>query len=254
MSRWSDLFEKLSGGVTDGDTPRQTDDAPTAVCHGVSSSVNGGLAENPPPTEFRAFHPAVGWFHNAGNSADITFCDFETRNTNGCDLTKVGAWRYAADPATEILCFGYRVDYDDFSWTPNAGMSDAQLIVFASNPARRFACFAGFEPVVWQLIMVERHGFPPISTERWIDVRAVCSYLCLPRKLEKVLQVLELPVTKDVAGQRFIRSLARPNRKGDYPALTEAVMRRVVEYNQSDLHALEALYEALAGDLNEPTS
>ena len=55
------------------------------------------------------------------------------------------------------------------------------------------------------------------------------------------------------AGQRFIKSLSRPNRKGDYPVLTEAVLRRVVEYNRSDLRALEALYGALAGDLNEPT-
>jgi hypothetical protein len=254
MSRWSELFEKLSRGVTDGDRPRHTDDAPTAVCHGVSPSVNGGLAENPPPTEFKAFHPAVGWLHNSGNSANITFCDFETVNRSGCDLTKVGAWRYAADPATEVLCFGYRVDYDDLCWIPNAGFSDCQLISFAANPARRFACFAGFEPIVWQLIMVERHGFPPIPTERWIDVRAACSYLALPRKLEKVLPVLGLSVTKDVAGQRFIRGLSRPNRQGVYPALTEAVLRRVVEYNRSDLRALEALYEALAGDLDDPTS
>ena len=49
----------------------------------------------------------------------VVFCDFETRNIGGCDLTKAGAWRYAADPATEILCFGYRVGGVDYSWDAN---------------------------------------------------------------------------------------------------------------------------------------
>ena len=44
----------------------------------------------------------------------VVFCDFETRNVGGCDLTKAGAWRYAADPATEILCFGYRTGATDY--------------------------------------------------------------------------------------------------------------------------------------------
>ena len=52
------------------------------------------------------------------NPALTVFCDFETRNTGGCDLRKAGAWRYAADPATEILCFGYRVGGVDHSWAP----------------------------------------------------------------------------------------------------------------------------------------
>jgi hypothetical protein len=204
----------------------------------VASSVTP--SEHPSPEQPR---PTVAYHGDSGNSAEVIFCDFETRNTAGCDLAKVGAWRYAADRATEVVCFGYRVDYEDRWWTPDKGPC-SQLTIFAANPERCFACFAGFEPVVWQLIMVERHGFPSISTERWIDVRAACSYLALPRKLEKVLPALGLPIAKDIAGQRFIRSLSRP-KKGVYPEITPAVLKRVVEYNRSDLHALEALYAAL---------
>jgi hypothetical protein len=190
----------------------------------VSSSVNGTSSEATAPIQSALSQPSVANHGDAGNFADIIFCDFETRNTAGCDLAKVGAWRYAADPATEVVCFGYRVDCEDRRWTPDRG-SCSPLTIFAANSARRFACFAGFEPVVWQLIMVERHGFAPIPTERWIDVRAACSYLALPRKLEKVLPVLALPVAKDAVGQRFIRSLSRP-KKGVYPEITPAVLGR----------------------------
>ena len=36
------------------------------------------------------------------------FFDIETRST--VDLTAAGAWRYAADASTEVLCVGYAVD------------------------------------------------------------------------------------------------------------------------------------------------
>jgi hypothetical protein len=34
--------------------------------------------------------------------------DFETRSA--ANLKRVGAWRYAADPSTEIICIGYAID------------------------------------------------------------------------------------------------------------------------------------------------
>ena len=169
------------------------------------------------------------------------FCDFETRNTGGCDLRTAGAWRYAADPATEILCFGYRVGGVDHSWDP-AGNSRDPLEELAANPEVTFVCFGGFEPAVWSQIMVERHGFPSIETRRWGDLRATASSLALPRSLDKALVALGLPIKKDKEGQRLVRSLSRPNRKtGAYPELTPAIVERVAAYNRIDIVALEAM-------------
>ena len=96
--------------------------------------------------------------------------------------------------------------------------------------------------MIWQKIMVERHGFAPISTKRWIDLRATCCSFALPRSLDKALTALGLPVKKDKEGQRLVRSLSRPNRKtGAYPELTPAIIKRVVEYNLIDILALEAM-------------
>jgi hypothetical protein len=177
----------------------------------------------------------------AHDAALTVFCDFETHNTGGCDLKTAGAWRYAADPATEILCFGYRVGGVDHSWAPTSSSRDP-LERLAAGPAVTFVCFGGFEPVVWRTIMVERHGFPPIPTLRWVDLRAAASYFALPRSLDKALAALGMPIKKDMEGRRLVRSLSKPNRKtGAYPKLTPAIVDRVAEYNRIDIVALEAM-------------
>jgi hypothetical protein len=38
----------------------------------------------------------------------VLFWDLETRSTLG--LKKVGAWRYAGEPTTDVLCAAYAVD------------------------------------------------------------------------------------------------------------------------------------------------
>jgi hypothetical protein len=52
----------------------------------------------------------------------VVFCDFETRNIGGCDLAKAGAHRYAADLATEVICFGYRIGGAGRCWAPGVSV------------------------------------------------------------------------------------------------------------------------------------
>ena len=116
-----------------------------------------------------------------------------------------------------------------------------------------FACFGGFEAAVWSLIMVERHGFPPIATRRWLDLRATCCCLALPRSLDKALTALGLPIEKDKAGQRLVRSLSKTNPKtGAYPELTPEIVARVIEYNRTDIIALEAMHRQGLSSLPGP--
>ena len=147
----------------------------------------------------------------AYDAALTVFCDFETRNVGGCDLTKVGVWRYATDPATEIICFGYRVGGVDHSWAPTSHSRDP-LEELAANPDVAFVCFGGFEQVIWQKIMVERHAFAPIPTNDGRPARDVL-LLCPAAGARQALAALGLPVEKDKEGQRLVASLSRPNRK-----------------------------------------
>ena len=261
MGRWFELFKALTknGGIdglspvtpmtpmTPG-TPMGSHDPPGVIgVIGVTPSTSLKNAFAVPSTDrngspFPAISSSIE-VHDAAayNPALTVFCDFETRNTGGCDLRTAGAWRYAADPATEILCFGYRVGGVDHSWSPTTSCRDP-LEELAANPDVTFVCFGGFEPAVWSQIMVERHGFPSIETRRWGDLRATASALALPRSLDKALVALGLPIKKDKEGQRLVRSLSRPNRKtGAYPELTPAIIERVVEYNHIDIVALEAM-------------
>ena len=276
MGKWLDLFRTLQNsgidGLTDSDTsghtapcvnhrPHPHDRSPHLdvlthgpVCHGVSLSVSPSIPlknDLPTPTlvnrngsRFSAIPSSIDESGATAYDAALTvFCDFETRNVGGCDLTKVGVWRYATDPATEIICFGYRVGgaLDQVRRRrPAIGAILSEEL--AANPDVAFVCFGGFEQEVWQKIMVERYAFAPISTKRWVDLRATCCSFALPRSLDKALTALGLAIKKDKEGQRLVRGLSRPNRKTSaYPELTPAIIERVVEYNRIDIVALEAM-------------
>jgi len=175
----------------------------------------------------------------------VIFCDFETRNTAGCKLKTAGAWRYAGDPATEIVTLTFCAGGEYHPWVPATGLCEP-LVSLAADPAVEFVSHAGFEQAVWQRIMVERYGFASIPIARWHDTQATCAYHALPLDLDRALTVLGLPVAKDKAGRRLVLSLARPNRKtGLYPEVTPEKLARVAEYNRADVKGTVALDHAL---------
>jgi hypothetical protein len=171
--------------------------------------------------------------------------DFETRHIGGVDLRKVGAWRYAADPATEVVTLTFQVGDQYELWTPATGRCD-RLASLAADPDLQFISHASFEQAVWQHIMVERYGFPALPPARWHDTQASCAYHALPLKLGEALQAIGAPVAKDTAGQKLTVGLSRPNKKtGDYPELTPEIVARVAEYNHVDVEGTVVLRRAL---------
>jgi len=110
-----------------------------------------------------------------GYPPGVIFCDFETRNTAGCKLKFAGAWRYAADPATEIVTLTFHAGGEYHLWFPATELCDP-LASLVANPSTTFISHAGFEQAIWQWIMVERYGFAPIPIARWHDTQAACAY------------------------------------------------------------------------------
>ena len=239
MGRWLDRFiARAKGGMTDCDT---VDRSSSFGClpsveqprddhlSTVSQSVNGVAIKTPPDA---IAHPLVS-------------LDFETRNTGGCKLKTAGAWRYADNPATEIITLTYRIGQEYQLWVPEQGLCEP-LASFAADPAVQFISQAGFEQAMWHHIMVERYGFAPIPIARWHDTQAACAYYAFPLDLDRALTVLGSPVVKDKSGRRLVLSLARKSSKtGQYPEITPEIRQRVAGYNRTDVEGLVALDNAL---------
>src|SRR5262249_38466236 len=141
----------------------------------------------------------------------ILFWDIETRST--VPLEDAGAWRYAADPTTEVLCVGYAVDDSDVEiWTPgqaipqefNTAASDPSWCVVAHNFA--------FERAIATRILQPRFGWPeiPLAQQRCSMSLALAN--ALPAALDNAARALQLDYQKDQEGYLLMRRMARPRR------------------------------------------
>ena len=146
------------------------------------------------------------------------FWDIETRST--VPLEDAGAWRYAADPSTEILCVGYAVD--DFAvkiWTPGQAIPQ-EFIAAASDPswcivAHNFA----FERAIATRLLQPRFNWPeiPLAQQRCSMSLALAN--ALPPALDNAARALKLDYQKDSEGYLLMRRMSRPRRprKGEDP-------------------------------------
>jgi DNA polymerase len=173
----------------------------------------------------------------------ILFRDFETRST--LDLKDVGAWRYAADPTTDVWCVGYAVDDGEVKiWTPgqeipeefHAAARDPDWLVVAHNDQ--------FERAIEEKILTPRYGVPAIPITRRRCSMAMAHAGALPGKLEKVILALSLPYPKDKAGGALMRRMAKPLPDGGW--LEDAVsLERLYQYCRRDVEAERAVYQTL---------
>src|SRR6516164_4469424 len=149
----------------------------------------------------------------------ILYRDIECRST--LLLASVGAWRYAADPSTEILCIGYAVDDAPVKiWTPNepipeeffAAAREPDWLVVAHNDQ--------FETALEERILAPRYGWPLIPIERHRCTMAASLANAMPGALDAAAAALGILVRKDAEGYRVMRQMSRPRkpRKGENPA------------------------------------
>lgn len=173
-------------------------------------------------------------------------CDFET--ASHANLKRVGAWRYAEDPTTEVLCLIYECVGAVLDWRP--GRRDDRLTDMAKDDRFLFISHGGFEQAIWQRIMVERYGFPPLPPERWHDIQAVAGWKGLPMAHEKLAAMLGVDAQKDMEGSKLTIGLSKPNRKTAMLDRSPESLARVVEYCKTDV-AGEAQNHRKLGYLSE---
>jgi DNA polymerase len=137
-----------------------------------------------------------------------TICtvDFETRSF--LDVGNVGAWRYAEDWTTEILCMSWKFDDGPSNiWVPWLDFPQ-EVIDHVEADGIFEAHNVQFERAIWLFILRPQFGVP--IPKRWRDTLATCAYRGLPLKLDEVGKALDLPVKKDDRGKYLLNTLSSP--------------------------------------------
>lgn len=138
---------------------------------------------------------------------NLLFLDFETRSE--ADLPSVGAYRYAQDPTTEILCAAWERE------NGLAGFADCMTSALMENVIEDRIIVAHnveFEKSILREVL----GID-LPVDRFIDTAAMSARMSLPRKLEEVALFFGLDTAAKDEGKKAIQALSKPRRptKGD---------------------------------------
>src|SRR5262245_13464379 len=91
----------------------------------------------------------------------ILFWDVETRST--LDLGIAGAWRYASDSNTEVLCVGFAVDDGTPQiWIPGEPLAEPWIAAANDSSWLAVAHNYQFERAIATRILEPRYGLPRI--------------------------------------------------------------------------------------------
>lgn len=177
--------------------------------------------------------------------------DFETASR--CDLLKKGAWVYAADFSTFIVCYGYKLVVDGKPHQTRVLSEkeligpDPALLALVEDPEVIFMAHNnGFEAAIWKYHM-EPLGYPPLPPERCHDTMAAAAMKALPLGLDALTTALELPVRKDMEGHRLMLQLCKPDKDGGWSQHTPENITRLKQYNVGDVDSQYASYVATGG-------
>lgn len=143
--------------------------------------------------------------------------DFETRSY--LNVIKVGSWRYAEEPTTEVMCMSHQLGIGEAKlWAPPMPFPQEVLDHIAANGIFE-AHQAQFERAIWFHILTKgrymsvagiKSATPIPMPRRWRDSMAACAYRGIPMALDKAGAALALPIQKDSHGKYLIQTLCMP--------------------------------------------
>lgn len=186
--------------------------------------------------------------------SEFIYLDFETRSP--CDLKDHGGYRYADDPDTDVLCVAWRVgaDGDPRVWSPRHYWPTekvphrplADLMARVKDGATIIGWNVQFERNIWNRVACRKYGWPPLPIEQTMCLQALSEACCLPGKLEKTAEELDLSVRKDRSGKALINKLSKV--KPEAPAWDPAWaddMHRMRTYCATDVALLPMIHSRI---------
>lgn len=182
--------------------------------------------------------------------------DFETRSR--VDLQKKGAYNYASDPSTQIMCCAFAISKEEPRLCTGRGFPAFPQYIEGLEPLAElakekdtvfYAHNASFEMWIWQHILVKRFGFPEIPLERWFCTMAMAYMFNLPGSLKGAADALGLPVRKDMDGAKALQKLCKPRKPTKHDLREwyddESLFLSMYEYCRTDVKVERAITERL---------
>ncbi len=176
--------------------------------------------------------------------------DFETRS--GCDISTGGAYRYASDPTTDILCCSYLLDKEIHTWWPTwvataIGQSPAAP-PWAHGPAQYTAWNSQFDRLIWANVATKNYDWPTTFVSDWLCSAALARTNGLPGSLDNAAKALNLRQKKDARGKALIRLLSCPvGGTPENPVFNEdpTLLREMIRYCEQDVRVEHSLLQHL---------
>lgn len=137
--------------------------------------------------------------------------DFETRSK--LDIMKVGAWKYAMHPSTEITCMAWAFEGEDPKvFTADAIVDGGFGTAWLGNKNIQIHAFsAHFEYAIFNYILHKRYDWPAMWDPRqWSCTQARALMCGLPATLEKVGAAIGVKMRKDLTGRAAMLKLCKP--------------------------------------------
>tara|TARA_R110000751_G_scaffold64574_4_gene132632 strand:- start:9149 stop:11059 length:1911 start_codon:yes stop_codon:yes gene_type:complete len=139
------------------------------------------------------------------------YLDFETYSEK--DLRKVGAYRYAEDPSTEILLIGFAIGDRPVEVVEQDDPLLQELFDYINKGATIVAHNAPFERIICRNVGL-KNGWPKIKDNQWSCTAARGRSLSLPGSLEDMAIALDLLKQKNKAGKLLINKYCKPAKTG----------------------------------------
>ena len=164
----------------------------------------------------------------------ILWVDFETRSR--VDLPSKGAYNYAQDLSTEVLCMAYAFDDEDVQvWMPDQPFPER----VATHTGQIRAHNAAFERLIfWYVLQVN------FKLEQFYCTAAQARANCAPGSLEDVGRFASVNMKKDHRGAQLIRLLSIPQSNGTFRE-DSALLAEMVDYCVQDVRAMRAVSLAM---------
>lgn len=181
--------------------------------------------------------------------------DIETYSS--VDLTRFGAYAYAASPDFKILMCAWGIDDDPITVATNQldiysipGLWDNSVLKVAHNAPFERICFSRMARG-----MLELEPDEYLDPEHWHDTAAISALRGYPRKLEKVAKALG-GEEKDGAGTRLINLFCKPQRAFNYeraylPEEKPKEWAEFIEYCRQDVVTHRDVHRRLGGWPND---